>query len=242
MIAAGGGPRSRGGACASAFERREQDPCWPDHDGDNLAARCGTRQDGRGMSRLDSFIRRLEAQRACLNASPRLIAGLPGPILELGLGNGRTFDHLRCLYPGRAIFVFERQPAAHPDCVPDAARLVLGDIRATLPTALDWLPSRAALVHNDLGTGDAGSNSQLGRWLSEVLPPLLRPGGIVLSDQPLEHAALLPGELPGTLPEGRYFLYRRLPDAPGADDAVAMPERGARHGSGGSPPLPGARP
>ena len=51
------------------------------------------------LSRLDSFIRRLEAQRACLNATPAWIEGLAGPILELGLGNGRTYDHLRRLHP-----------------------------------------------------------------------------------------------------------------------------------------------
>ncbi|MGH6887075.1 MAG: class I SAM-dependent methyltransferase, partial [Geminicoccales bacterium] len=47
------------------------------------------------MSRLDSFIRRLEAQRACLDLAAARIADLPGPVLELGLGNGRTYDHLR---------------------------------------------------------------------------------------------------------------------------------------------------
>ena len=52
------------------------------------------------MSRLDSFIRRLEAQRACLALAAGRIGGLPGPVLELGLGNGRTYDHLRELLPG----------------------------------------------------------------------------------------------------------------------------------------------
>ena len=162
------------------------------------------------MSRLDSFIRRLEAQRACLDATPGWIAGIDGPILELGLGNGRTFDHLRGLHPGRAIYVFERQPAAHPDCMPDAEHLVLGDIRATLPTMLHRLPRRAALAHNDLGTGDARANAELAAWLAAALPPLLQPDGVVLSDQALEHVLLRPEPLPGGLPEGRYFLYRRL--------------------------------
>ena len=67
------------------------------------------------MSRLDSFIRRLEAQRACLDRAAALVAGLAGPVLELGLGNGRTYDHLRALLPGRDIFVFERAVSAHPE-------------------------------------------------------------------------------------------------------------------------------
>jgi hypothetical protein len=167
------------------------------------------RSSGWTMSRLDSFIRRLEAQRACLDASPALIAGLPGPIVELGLGNGRTYDHLRGLYPDREIFVFERQPAAHPDCIPDEAHLVVGDIRETLPSALAWLPGRAALVHNDIGTGDLERNAQLACWLAAVLPPLVRAKGVVISDQRLDSDDLVPQALPGALPEGRYFLYRR---------------------------------
>jgi hypothetical protein len=162
------------------------------------------------MSRLDSFIRRLEAQRACLDASPALIEGIAGPILELGLGNGRTYDHLRGLYPDRAIFVFERQPAAHPDCIPDPLHLIVGDIQATLPGVLAQLPGRAALVHNDLGTGDAAHNAELACWLAGALPPLLQPGGIVLSDQPLRHPLLCREALPHELPEDRYFLYRHL--------------------------------
>lgn len=161
------------------------------------------------MSRLESFIRRLEAQRACLDASRRLIEGIPGPVLELGLGNGRTFDHLRGLFPDREIFVFERRPASHPDCRPDAAHLIEGDIRETLPGALAWLPQRAALVHNDIGTGDAMANAEIAAWLSRTLPPLVLAQGIVLSDQRLDSSELVPEPLPDALPEGRYFLYRR---------------------------------
>ena len=66
------------------------------------------------MSRLDSFIRRLEAQRACLDLAARRSPICRGPVLELGLGNGRTYDHLRELLPLREIFVFERDVRAHP--------------------------------------------------------------------------------------------------------------------------------
>ena len=85
------------------------------------------------MSRLDSFIRRLEAQRACLGLAVGLVRQIEGAFLEMGLGNGRTFDHLREIAPEREIIVFERQVAAHPDCVPHDDQLVLGDIFETLP-------------------------------------------------------------------------------------------------------------
>ncbi len=52
------------------------------------------RLDQHHMSRLDSFIRRLEAQRTVLNWAAKAIEGREGLVLELGLGNGRTFDHL----------------------------------------------------------------------------------------------------------------------------------------------------
>ena len=51
------------------------------------------------MSRLDSVIRRLRAQQACLERAAALIRGLPGPVFEWGLGNGRTYDHLCQLCP-----------------------------------------------------------------------------------------------------------------------------------------------
>ena len=129
------------------------------------------------MSRLDSFIRRLEAQRACLDATPAWIEGLAGPILELGLGNGRTYDHLRGLHPDREIFVFERQPAAHPDCVPDAAHLILGDIRATLPAALEPA-ARTAPPWSTTTSAPATptANAELASWIAAALPPLTKPG------------------------------------------------------------------
>ncbi len=159
------------------------------------------------MSRLDSFIRRLEAQRACLNLAVARIADLPGPVLELGLGNGRTYDHLCELLPAREIFVFEREVRAHPADRPDPRHLLLGDFRDTLPGAGDRLPGRAALAHADIGSGDLQATATLARWLSGALPGLLARGAWVVADQPLQHPSLAVQPLPeGVLPN-RYFLY-----------------------------------
>ena len=67
------------------------------------------------MSRLDSVIRRLTSQKIVLEWAVDIIRYLDGTVLELGLGNGRTYDHLREILPDRDIYVFEREIAAHPD-------------------------------------------------------------------------------------------------------------------------------
>lgn len=164
------------------------------------------------MSRLDSAIRRLEAQRACLNAAVTAIEGQTGVILELGLGNGRTYDHLRTIAPDRDIFVFERDVNAHPDCIPDDDHLFLGDAKDTLVRAAETLAGRAVLVHSDIGTGDPERNRRFADWLGPVLKPLLAPGAVILSDQKLEAMAGLDVPLPdGVMPE-RYFMYRMKSD------------------------------
>jgi S-adenosyl-L-methionine methyltransferase len=159
------------------------------------------------MSRLDSFIRRLEAQRACLNLAAAAIRDLPGPVLELGLGNGRTYDHLRECLPEREIFVFEREVAAHPACIPDPAHLILGDLRATLAAARGRLPGPAALVHSDVGTGDPEGNRALAAWLARCLPPLLAEGAWVVADQPILAPDLIPLAPPQGVAQERYVLY-----------------------------------
>lgn len=160
------------------------------------------------MSRLDSAIRRLQAQRDCLTMAASLIADLPGPVLELGLGNGRTFDHLRELMPEREIFVFDRQVAAHPDCIPDADHMLLGDFLETVPAACTRIGARAALAHCDIGSGDVAATAALAKALSPLLMPLLLPGAVVVSDQPLDLPGARKLALPDGVAAGRYQLYR----------------------------------
>ena len=160
------------------------------------------------MSRLDSVIRRLRAQRACLQRAAEMIRDLPGPVLELGLGNGRTYDHLRQILPNREIFVFEREVAADPGLLPDAAHLLLGDIHETLPAAVARFGPSVALVHSDMGTGDAELNGRLAAFVAGRLPGLLRPGGVVISDQEVNLAGAEALPLPEGVRPGRYFMCR----------------------------------
>lgn len=160
------------------------------------------------MSRLDSFIRRMQAQSACLDWAAQAIAGLPGPVLEVGLGNGRTYDHLRERLPDRDIYVFDRRIAAHPSCIPPDDRLFLGEVATTLPRAALRLGRTAALIHSDLGTGVADSDAALHDIVAPLLAALLRPGGIIVANHPLTAPGLAPLPEPEGVKPGRYFLYR----------------------------------
>jgi len=162
------------------------------------------------VSRLDSFIRRLQAQRACLDLAADLIRELDGELLELGLGNGRTYDHLRQLFPERKIYVCERRLAAHPDCVPPDELLLLGDMRDTLRTARERLARRVALAHLDPATGDLAASRALATELAPLIVPLLRPGAVLVSEPAIAWDGLSPMALPESVAPGRYHLYRRV--------------------------------
>jgi hypothetical protein len=172
--------------------------------------RPGLRLDWFVVSRLDSFIRRLEAQRACLDLAANLVRDIDGDVLELGLGNGRTYDHLRELFPDRKIYVCERSVAAHPDCLPPSELLFLGDMRDTLRTARERLASRIAVAHLDPGTGDVAASRALAGEVAPLIVSLLRLEGIVVSEPSLSVAEFSALPLPKGVHPGRYHLYRRV--------------------------------
>jgi trans-aconitate methyltransferase len=159
------------------------------------------------VSRLDSFINRMSAQRDMLN-HVRDTCVLPegGMIFEIGLGNGRTFSHLRENFPGRRIVAFDRKLASHAAGTPDPQDFVEGEIRET---GQAFVGSNAALVHADIGTGYDEKDAVTLTWLPQMVAGMLAPGGYAVSGLPLDHPDLdaLPG-LP-TVQQGRYFHYRR---------------------------------
>ncbi|HEX9906463.1 MAG TPA: class I SAM-dependent methyltransferase [Propylenella sp.] len=138
------------------------------------------------MSRLDFMISRLTAQRALLQEAARLIVGMPGCVFELGLGSGRTFDHLRAILPDREIFAFDRAITAHPKCIPDGDHVILGEIRETLQFCAPRIPGKPALIHIDLGSGDPTQDLITRSWLSPLVAEWSQPGTVVLADRPLD--------------------------------------------------------
>jgi hypothetical protein len=160
------------------------------------------------LTRLDKAIRRLEAQRTCLDWAVSEIAAIPGLVVELGLGNGRSFDHLRARLPGRDIYVFERSPAAHPASTPSAEHLIVGNLEDTLPQAAARFAGQVAFLHSDIGTGDDHRNARFAEWLGPHILPLLAPGAIVASDQRLPALEKLRTKPPAGVGEDRYYVYR----------------------------------
>ena len=157
------------------------------------------------MSRLESFIRRMTAQKDCLDYAISKIKNEKGIVLELGLGNGRTYDHLRESLSDHNIYAFDRQIGAHPSCIPADNFLIMGDIFETLPKFVQSNQGKASLIHTDIGTGDAENNKQISQFLSPLLKDLLMPSGLVLSDQELDGLSRL--ETPESVPKDRYFMY-----------------------------------
>ncbi len=157
------------------------------------------------MSRLDSFIRRLTAQRDILNMIAHDL-GIPseGAILEIGLGSGRTYSHLCKLFPDRRVIAFDRAMNAHQG--PNEDDMILGEIAET---ARAFRGQNAALVHADIATAFPEVDAETLTWLPELAGDLLAVGGICASGLPLDDDRLRPLDIPEGIAPGRYCLYRR---------------------------------
>jgi S-adenosyl-L-methionine methyltransferase len=157
---------------------------------------------------LDRMIARLTAQRACLNWAFERMAALPGPVLEFGLGNGRSYDHLRSHLKDRNVYVFDARVAAHPACIPPPERVILGDFRDTTPALAGRFENAVALIHGDIGSYDAAASQALAAELAPHWARMLRDGALLVSDQPLAHSALAEVVTPPEAAQ-RYYIYQR---------------------------------
>ena len=161
------------------------------------------------QSRLDLFIDRMVSQRACLDFAIAETTGQPGPVFELGLGNGRTYHHMIQSISNRPVYVFERAVASHPDSTPPADRVILGDVRETLPASVARFGASASLIHADLGGHNRAKNDAFARFVSPLIQPLLAPGGLMVSSDRMYFDGLTELPLPEGAVEGRCFIYRR---------------------------------
>jgi len=157
------------------------------------------------MSRLESMRRRLSAQIDGINWAATQIRDTPGDVLEMGLGNGRTYDHLRTQIPNRRIWVIDRVLKPHPSCIPPAADFLQGEA-ADMLHKLDAEGHKMALAHYDFGHGVKELDVAEGRALSPAIAAVMAPGGLVLSQQPLVGLTQISG--PDTIDPERYLFYR----------------------------------
>lgn len=153
-------------------------------------------------SRLERMIARLSAQKAFLDFAAARVRDLPGPVLEIGLGKGRTFSHLAKLFPGREIYAFDDGLRAPADSAPEPARLALGDFRLTL-AAMRGRIAPAALAHADFGSEDRSFDAGQAVWLAPLIDALMAPGGLVVSDR----ALAMPRWSPLAGPDGLAWPY-----------------------------------
>jgi hypothetical protein len=160
-------------------------------------------------TRLEKLYFRLEAQHACLAWVFGQIAGLEGSVFELGLGMGRTYDHLRRNLPDRDIHVFERIVRPIPDCMPPDEFLVRGEIAETLPVYVERFAGRVVLAHSDVGDFTREHNRQMRALVAKVLPPAVMPGGFILSDLELDLPDFETVPRPAGARDGWYCIYRK---------------------------------
>ena len=161
------------------------------------------------QSRLDLFVDRMVSQRACLDYAAQVVSKATGPVFELGLGNGRTYHHMRHVMPDHEIYVFERAIASHPDSTPPEENVLLGDVFDTLPEAAARFGATATLIHADLGGHNAEKNDIFARKVSPLIEPLLAVGGLMVSSDRMYFDKLVEQPLPKNAVPGRCFVYRR---------------------------------
>ncbi|MES0825848.1 class I SAM-dependent methyltransferase [Ruegeria sp. SCP11] len=157
------------------------------------------------MSRLDSMLRRLTAQRDGLNWAVAQISDMEGDVLDMGLGNGRTYDHLREILPERRIWVMDRVLQCHPSSTPPAEDFLQGEAEPMLEK-LASNASRIALAHYDFGRGIKEEDVAEAARLSPLIAEVMQPGGLLISGQPLVGFEQIQG--PGTIAPDRYLFYR----------------------------------
>jgi hypothetical protein len=109
-----------------------------------------------------------------------------GDIVELGLGSGRTYDHLRAKAPDRQIHAFDFEIAVHKVIEVDTDHVYLGSIMETFPKFCETQDRKFPLVHLDIGTKNLDRDQALYHKLNPFVLKLINKNSIVVSDRPLE--------------------------------------------------------
>ncbi len=150
------------------------------------------------------MLRRLTAQRDGLNWAAARISDKEGDILDLGLGNGRTYDHLREILPDRRIWVMDRVLQCHPNSTPPPEDFLQGEAEPMLQK-LAQTGRKIAMAHYDLGRGIKDQDVAEAARLSPLIAQVMQPGGLLVSGQPLVGFDQIGG--PDSIDPDRYLFY-----------------------------------
>lgn len=157
------------------------------------------------MSRLESMMRRLTAQKLGLEWAVEMTKDLQGDALEIGLGNGRTYDHMREILPDRRIWVIDRILQCHPSCIPPEENFLMGEADKMLEK-LKTKSNPIVVAHYDCGVGIKEDDVAEAAWLSPMIASIMAPNGIIVSGQPL--VGITPVDGPKGIAADRYYFYK----------------------------------
>lgn len=159
------------------------------------------------MTELEWAVIRIRAQIQLLDwAAQDLLHDEAPRVLELGLGNGRTYDHLRQRLPKARIDVFDREMKGKLSSRPPDDHFFEGELDETLAS---YVPKgETALIHADLGTGDPEHETKIAAMLVDKLPPLARDRCLVISSTELVDDAFAPEPFSDYDRQSRYNAYR----------------------------------
>jgi len=149
-------------------------------------------------------MRRLSAQRDGLEWAAEQTRDMNGDALDMGLGNGRTYDHLREILD-RRIWVIDRVLQCHPSCVPPSQDFLEGEAEEMLQK-LAATGAKIVLAHYDFGFGIKEKDVEEAARLSPAIARVMVPGGVIVSGQPLVGFKAVDG--PVGIAKDRYYFYR----------------------------------
>ena len=157
---------------------------------------------------LSRMIARLKTQRVCLDLAASQLRPLPGCILEVGLGKGRTYDRLRTLFPDRKIVVLDKMVHCTDEVRPPAECLMIGDFRDSLRQLRESIGGSVALAHADIGSNDRNLDAGLASAIAPLLDSLVANGGWIITDREMRVDRWRGRPLPPTASGWPYYIYR----------------------------------
>jgi len=150
------------------------------------------------------MMRRLSAQRDGLEWAAEQTRDMKGDALDMGLGNGRTYDHLREILD-RRIWVIDRVLQCHPSCVPPKQDFLEGEAEEMLEK-LAAMSAKIVIAHYDFGFGVKEKDVAEAARLSPAIARVMVSGGVIVSGQPLAGFQAVDG--PVGIAKDRYYFYR----------------------------------